>query len=36
MTTATTTPITTAMSTEVEGSVGGVGERDALTGLIYM
>ena len=30
MTTATTTPITTALSTEVEGSVGGVGERDTL------
>ena len=27
MTTATTTPITTAVSTDVEGSVGAVGER---------
>ena len=27
MTKATTTPITTALSTEVEGSVGGAGER---------
>ena len=30
MTKATTTPITTALFTDVEGSIGGVGERDTL------
>ena len=33
MTTATTIPITTPVSTEVEGSLGGVGERDTLVAI---
>ena len=33
MTTATTTPMTTPVLTEVEGSVGGVGERDTLVAI---